>query len=171
MSVLRLTDVDDNSRASQAYWNERCENLWGKQFHGHFLDDPRIIQQMDEVNLKVIRDFLGEGNKAVLEMACGIGRYLPRILDLTCKYVGVDFAERNITEAKRLEPLYPNTRFVMSDMLHFQTQERFDLIFMVSAMSSIEQSSQEITDHLRTLLNPGGAIMFFEQTLYTVLWR
>jgi SAM-dependent methyltransferase len=171
MSVLRLTDVDDDSRSSRKYWDDRCENLWGKQFHGHFLDDPKIIEQMDDVNLKVIRDFLGEGNKAVLEMACGIGRYAPRILDLVSRYVGVDFAYKNVVEAKKLEPLYPNTQFFLSDMLHFETAERFDLIFMVSAMSSIEQSSKEIVDHLRTLLKPGGAIMIFEQTLYTVLWR
>lgn len=178
MSVHRLTGVADTTRAPKEYWDKRCAENWDKAYHGHYMDDPAFIKKMDDVNLEVILGLLnkfadkvpaGEAVK-VLECACGTGRYSEVILPTYCdRYVGIDFADLNIQEAKRRFES-DKASFHLSDMLSFKTSERFHLIFMVAAWSSIEQSSAEIITHLKTLLAPGGAIAVFEQDQYLVIW-
>lgn len=179
MSRLRLTGVADTTRSKRDYWNRRCDEKWGSPFHGHFLDPVEVVEQMDKVNFEVIMSIarklrISAGNEkkqySVLEMACGIGRYTEVLLQWFDKYVGVDFATKNIEEANALNTSEEAT-FHCADMLEFKTDEKFDLIFMVAAMSSIEESSQEIVDHLSTMLKPGGCIAIFEQELYMVKWR
>jgi len=177
MSIFRLTDVADATRQSPEYWNKRNEDLWGRQMHGHFLDDPKLIEEMDSRNFKVLdqifNDFckVGKRDFHVLECACGIGRYTSHIvqkyLDYKVFYTGLDFASKNIEEAKHREK--DNIKFYLSDMLSFKTEEKFDLIFMVAAMSSIEQNSKEIIDHLKTMLTANGVIAIFEQSVYCVV--
>ena len=176
MSVLRLTDVADNTRATKIYWDERCEKLWGARFHGHFLDDEQIIQKMDAVNKDVLEGILYDLNAGpihILECACGIGRYsgfIKSMISAKDSYLGIDFATKNIEEANKLYAA-ENVKFLEADMALFKTDQKFDLIYMVSVMSSIEQTSQEIINHLRSLLSPGGAIAVFEQDCYYVRWR
>lgn len=180
MSRFRLTEVADNTRASQQYWDKRNEDLWGRQMHGHFLDDPSIIKSMDEMNLNMIMHLSNvikrkTGRKtdvSVLEAACGVGRYANVVTQWFDKYVGIDFAIKNIEAAKeQYENKEFGIEFFHSDMLSFSTKEKFDLIFMVAAMSSIEENSKEIIEHLSFMLKPGGCIAVFEQDLFMVKWR
>lgn len=177
MSVHRLTDVDDNTRAPKVYWDKRCSENWDKAYHGHYLDDPNVIRKMDDINLDVLQRLLDKLSAdvpsqipiKVLECACGTGRYAPILKPHCDEYVGIDFADLNIQEAQR-KFASDNVRFFLSDMLSFQTHEKFHLIFMVAAWSSVEQSSAEIIKHLKTMLAPEGAIAVFEQGQYLVIW-
>ena len=183
MSIFRLTDVDDNSRSSKEYWDKRCEQNWDKRFHGHYLDDPQVIQEMDDVNLLMIKRLANDIKRKldarledrpmrVLECACGTGRYAPIVAQWFDRYTGIDFADKNIMEAKkRFENEDEGICFDQSDMLNYKSMFKYDLIFMVAAMSSIEQNSKEIVDHLFSMLQPGGCLAIFEQNHYLVKWR
>lgn len=177
MSVFRLTNVSDTSRESKDYWEKRIAKGWDLPFHNAFaLGDAHRVAAMDEVNLGVLRDLIRGRSRAsdyyvrVLECACGDGRYADRILRWAQDYTGIDHVTQSIDEAKKNHDSQ-YTAFVCADMATFKDEGLFDVIFMVSAMSSIEQRSKEIIAHLQTMLRPGGALAIFEDTLYTVIWR
>lgn len=177
MSVHRLTGVADNTRSPKEYWDKRCAEHWDKAYHGHYMDDPAFIAKMDKINFGVLTPLLRELEISVpsnediniLECACGTGRYSEVLLPMCDNYVGIDFADLNIQEAKRKFE-GPKAQFFMSDMLSFKSSMKFHLIFMVAAWSSIEQSSGEIIEHLKKFRAPGGVVAVFEQDQYLVIW-
>lgn len=180
VSVFRLTDVATAERETKEYWDERTQRGWGmNQYHGLFGDYPDDrVAKMDERNVQVIESIVNstwrrDERTNVLECACGYGRYLPLVAQMCAgvEYVGIDLAKKNIQEALRLHLGTPGWtfKFEVADMATFQTDERFDLIFMVAAWSSIEQKSAEVIAHLKTLLKPGGKIAVLEENLYMVI--
>ena len=183
MSRLRLTEVADTTRSSKEYWDDRNDKLWGRQFHGHFLDANEVVVEMDRVNISqlkyIIKKWVIKRSNAgldrklpsVLECACGIGRYIEHLYPSIDQYTGIDFATKNIEQAIEQYGHLERVQFIESDMLNYSSTEKYDLIFMVAAMSSIEEQSAEIVDHLFSLLNPGGSLAIFEQNLYMVKWR
>jgi SAM-dependent methyltransferase len=173
MSIFRLTDVSDASRETRAYWDERVARDWRMPIHGLYGeagDMEKRIVRMDERNFTELRRMLVPSSR-VLECACGYGRYLQYVGQWCGEYVGIDIAENNIREALRQNLGRPGLtfEFQVADMLHFETSRKFDLIFMVAAWSSIEQKSAEVIAHLKTLLEPGGKIAVFEESLYMVV--
>lgn len=179
MSIFRLTDVQDNTRSSKQYWDKRCDEKWGDAFHGHYCDRFECLDRMDNRNYSVLSKLISNVVKEkktvnILECACGNGRYvdmlnnLKEMYEFTFNYTGIDFADKNIEEAKKLYKSN-SVDFYMSDMLQYKTDKKFDIIFMTAAVSSIEQNSYEIMEHLKTMLMPKGVIVIFEQHLYCVI--
>ncbi len=175
MSVFRLTNV----RETKEFWDKRVEDGWETPYHSLYTGDHiERMARFDAINLDIILPIVRrcelDGKKPrVLECACGYGRYAQRLgyelLDTGDGYVGIDFADKNIAEARRICTM-PNATFHVADMATFDDGGKFDLIFMVAAWSSIEQRSAEIMAHLKTLLRPGGIIAVFESGLYFVVW-
>lgn len=171
MAILRMTDVSDQSREAPGYWDKRVADYWEQPMHGLFIDRTRL-DVMDARNLEVIGGLIeNRWNRdrvtRVLECACGYGRYFSKLEGVQC--TGIDIAARNVEEAFRVNQSLGT--FHVGDMANYQTADRFDVIFMVAAMSSIESRSQEIADHLKTLLAPGGCIAIFEEDSYMVIDR
>lgn len=170
MAVLRLTNVSDRSRELPGYWDQRMNEHWHEPTHGLYVNRTGL-DRMDARNLRVLRNLVAGRGVSVLECACGYGRYFESFARYTPEvrsYLGIDVAERNIVEAKRLHGDNGGS-FQVADMATIKTAERFDLIFMVAAMSSIESRSQEIIDHLKTLLLPAGSIAIFEEDCYMII--
>lgn len=176
MGIFRLTDVSDNSRATKRYWDARVTRDWATPYHGLY-GKGHQVSRMDERNEAVIKDILGKsmrGSVRVLECACGYGRNA-NVFAPQHEYIGIDLADLNITEARRRtaerqwKPYVPE--FIVADMATFRQEDTFDLIFMVAAWSSIEQSSAEILANLKSQLRPGGKIAIFEENLYMVIDR
>lgn len=165
---MELTECKDNERESRDYWEKRLEKHWDKPFHGMYFDSEEMIGKMDARNFCKIQETmkevyeldvqenLGERKHRVLECGCGAGRYLPSLtgMMLLDKYVGVDFAKQNIDEANML---YKNTDVVsfiradMKDVPNVVNYERFDLIFMVATLSSIQRNFNTIMKLLAPL--------------------
>lgn len=178
-----LTECDDFSRESKEYWDKRLAEKWHLPFHGMFLDNAEVIEKMDKINLTVIEDHLDEfdcGNSDdinILECACGSGRYIPMIRSLNKvepigNYVATDFGTENIKEAVGLYGSLDKMKIFEMDMIdapkHFK-DVKFDVIFMVSALSSIERNYRKILDGLKTLLrNETSRLFIFEQDFYMV---
>ncbi len=186
MSIFRLTEVSDSTRETKLSWDKRNALLWDKPFHGHYGDSVEAITRMDKRNYSILSRLLNKAaqeQKAylhkrqtvnILECACGNGRYTDMIVDLseefefTFNYIGIDFADKNIEEATQLYKA-DNIEFYLADMLQYKTDKKFDVIFMTASISSIEQNSHEIIEHLKTMLAPKGVIAIFEQQLYCVI--
>ncbi|MES2179810.1 MAG: class I SAM-dependent methyltransferase [Gemmatimonadota bacterium] len=190
MSVFRLTDASTRERETKEYWDKRVERDWNQPLHGLYAvyPDDRLAKA-DERNYKVLSRILNDrvydhthgDSKAVLEVACGYGRYVKQISRWCNKYVGIDFAGQNIgaardhyAELSKVDEAWLrhfDCSFQVADMLTFKSVDKFDLIFMVSAWSSIEHNSTEVIAHLKTLLKPDGVIAIFEENLYMVIDR
>jgi len=174
MGVFRLTDVSNTERESKQYWDERVSKDWSQPMHGLFAqyEDDRILR-MDARNWTILRSLLQPRNppwQRVLECACGYGRYASEMTTLCDEYIGIDLADLNIVEARRLNEGTQRASFFVADMARFDPGVKFDLIFMVAAWSSIEQKSAEIIQHLKTrLLKRGGRLVVFEEDLYMVI--
>jgi SAM-dependent methyltransferase len=179
-----LTDCKDFERESKEYWDKRLEEGWDKPFHSMFLDPEEEIKKMDRKNLSIFNQEsarvsannhhasdlqMSLWKPSVLECACGAGRYVPLLGDRVRAYQGIDLGDLNIEEAKKLYGS-EKFRFQVGDMLTFHTEEKFDIIFAVSAGSSIERNFVEIKNNLKSMLAPGGCIIFFEQDRYMVIW-
>ena len=173
MSVFRLTDVSNTDRESKEYWDKRVRENWDTVHHGLY---PAQVDAMDKRNIEILKFLLLQFDHPVnvLECACGYGRYAIYPTQLHApgaNYLGIDIVEQSIEEAKRIYSwsLSDTFRFQTADMSTFKTDERFHLIFMVTAWSSIEQRSAELMDHLKTLLKPGGKIAVLEEKLFMVI--
>lgn len=159
MTVFRLTDATDTSRESRDYWDTRVREGWESAFHAVTSESD------DDQHLDVLRWLIGPDDR-VLEGACGYGRLAGRVAAFCRQYVGVDFVEQSIQEARRTAPR--NATFHVGDIGEWQGG-LFDVIFLVGAWSSIESRSAEVVEHLRGQLAPGGQLVFFEAGLYLML--
>lgn len=175
MGLFRLTDVSDTSRETKAYWDQRVTELWDTPTHGLYLAGHSFAT-MDLRNYEILRDLIGQlsnnGKKSVkvLECACGYGRYFGFVKGChggCANYRGIDLADKSVREAQRL--FGTMGLFQVADMLTYNDGTKYDLIFMVTAWSSIEQKSAEVIAHLKTLLAAGGKLAVLEEQLYMVI--
>jgi len=174
-----LTGCDDFSRESKEYWDKRLFEMWHLPFHGMFLDKEDIIKKMDSINFEIMKQHMnqfGDETANVLECACGDGRY---VTDMFVnfgfrirKYIGIDFGTRNIIEAK-LRNETENVNFYEMDVMNVKLkfQMKFHMIFMVSALSSIERNYRKILNDLKSMLTEDGKLFIFEQDFYMVHWK
>jgi SAM-dependent methyltransferase len=96
---------------------------------------------------------------SVLDLGCGNGRLLNGI---TAKidYMGVDFSNGLIDEAKKL---HPKNRFVVADVLDekfWESLPTFDVIFGVALFHHIPERKQQlyVLDQMKKHLNDSGFI-------------
>ncbi len=98
----------------------------------------------------------------IADFGCGPGLYTTRLARKQARLTGIDFSPRSIEYAirwARREQL--NIRYVNEDYLEFDTDERFDLILMITcdlcALSPTQ--GQEMLAKFARLLMPGGHVL------------
>ena len=172
---MGLSECKSNERESIEYWDNRLDAYWDKPYHGMFLDDKVVIDKMDKRNLHIITNHILKLSDAyncidILECGCGNGRYIPKILDTflneyITSYVATDFATRNVCEAIELYRDYDIEIFQanMNDLHTILKGRKFHMIFMVSALSSIQNNFNTIVENLSTLLHDGEQLHIMEQ--------
>ena len=163
MTVFKLSDPGSGERVSRDYWEARAKVGWDDPYHAAYLND---VSDMDDRNLAVLNHFAAGRKLDVLEGGCGYGRYAEKVAPFCKSYLGVDFCQQYIAEARKANP---GVRFQQSDLATIQLYEWFDLIFMVGPGSSIDANSAEVVDNLKVHLRPDGVLVWFEEAGYTVL--
>ena len=96
---------------------------------------------------------------AVLEIACGHGRWSKYLLPQGKRYVGVDLAQSAISHCKEV---YPHGRFFKNDGLSLEAAEgEFDFVFSYDALVHVEMDvlASYITQTLQKL-RPNGVAFF-----------
>jgi len=177
---MGLSECQDFERESREYWEKRLEDNWDKPFHGMFFDDPRLIAKMDNRNFEILEQRIFDLYKQkgcginVLECGCGDGRYIePLFKDnpLIKTYVAIDFAQRNIDAAIKIHGKQKGLYILRVDMETIvrklsMDEQKVDLIFMVSTLSSIQRNFNEIMESLCTILISNSSILVFEQEMF-----
>jgi len=99
-------------------------------------------------------------NSSVLDMACGAGRHAITFASLGYKVTAVDLSQRLISEAKKsTEQAGVEIDFVLSDILEYETDKKFDLV--VNLFTSIgyfenDEENYAVIKKAYNLLNHGG---------------
>lgn len=182
--MIRWTRCDD-SRNSREYWNRRLEENWQKPYHGMFFNTEDEMAEMNERNFQALESHLfryaGSGRMvSVLELGCGNGRYVEflrgtiRRYDLAgINYIGFDYGAKSIEEARekvKSDGLL-TVNFVEDDIRKvpdlFQ-EVKFDLIFMVSVLTSIEADFIGLVERCAGMLKDDEARLLVLEQFWTM---
>lgn len=121
----------------QDWWN-KISDLWTK------LESNK---ESTEDIAKIIREVRNINPKNVLDIGCGTGRWadLLPVKD----YYGIDFSKTLIKTAKKN---HPDKEFNYIDILKFNTNKKFDLVFSFASLLHIPpEKIKEYVAHIKTL--------------------
>ena len=124
------------------------------------LDPPELRAYMDRWDGDVFLDFLGNyRDKRVLEIGCGTGRLAVRVATLTREFVGVDISPKIVAVARE-HLASANARVICSDFLHWESDEKFDIIYssltfmhISHKLAAIRKVAEMLTDGGRFVLS------------------
>ncbi len=99
----------------------------------------------------------------VLEIGCGEGLVLERLLGRADEVIGVDLDERKIGSARARLPGPPRLRLECADAFAFlstQPEASFDAALLVDTLSAFDTADQvRLLGELTRVLRPGGALI------------
>ncbi len=99
-------------------------------------------------------------NPSVLDMACGAGRHAVTFAKLGFKVTAIDISQRLISEAKRsAEQAGIEIDFVLSDILEYESNKRFDLVINLFTSIGYFENDEEnyaVIKKAYDLLKPDG---------------
>jgi SAM-dependent methyltransferase len=103
---------------------------------------------------QTLRGIVNGSDIAVLEVGCGAGFSVEYLRGGYLQYVGVDYADALI-ELARIYHSGNGIRFEHADIMTFETEGRFDVIFMIGVLHHFEQIDAAMK-RMAQLLKPGG---------------
>jgi len=125
-------------------------------------------------DIKVLLDYVGEGD-SVLDVGCGNGRLVEGLKEKNVKYLGIDFSEKLIAEARKK---YPHHEFAVVDLAEFHSdQAKYDVVFCLSVLNHFPKDFQEkIILNIKSALKPGGCLLMINWNLWNIkskksVWR
>lgn len=141
---------------SKEYWVNRIaylekveKDMWNKDYMQF------LINNVWKIN-KPVR---------VLDCGCGygaLGLMLLPMLPKGSKYVGIDFAEAMIQEAKkRYDNEKYDSKFIVSDVLEFDERERYDVVISQSLLRHVNKGKRMLQKMIE-FLKPGGVLISVE---------
>jgi len=98
----------------------------------------------------------------LVDLGCGQGLMLERILDTVDRAVGVDFDPRKLRMARQRLRDAQNLTLIEADLLVWMdtNAERFDTALLVDTLSSFEPADQDrVLIRAVSLLKPGGVLL------------
>ena len=112
---------------------------------------------------KSINKFLkGKKFKNALEVGCGPGTWTEIVKEHTENLLAVDISETMINEAKKNVTI-PNIEFLNKDIMEYNSDKKFDLIFSIRAFEYFPEQEGFIKKCFE-ILNPGGELFVITKT-------
>ncbi|HUT21780.1 MAG TPA: class I SAM-dependent methyltransferase [Candidatus Bipolaricaulota bacterium] len=106
--------------------------------------------------LLIFKKYLKNGQK-ILDLGCGNGRLVKLFDGFNVDYLGLDVNEELIKLAKEQNS---DKNFATADILSFDANEKFDLIFMVAVLNHFNKAERKIVlDKVYSALKPGGYLL------------
>lgn len=160
-ALLGLIPLDNSyykpSNSNQAaYWENRVEYLkrtrktmWNQDYLQFLVRDIWKITEPIEI----------------LDCGCGygaLGLMLLPILPEGSRYVGVDFAEKMIEEAKRIYDTESyETDFINLDISELQTTKRYDMVISQALLRHVNHAEKYL-EKMVEMVKPGGVVISIE---------
>jgi len=109
-----------------------------------------------------IRSILGDGDKKVLELACGTGEITKVILSLGHDVTAIDFSEKMLAVARKKHSGSSKVRFVLGDAENtMEADDTYDAIVCRHLVWTLTDPRKAIAEWLR-VLKPGGKLIVFD---------
>lgn len=154
------------SKDTKHFWNKVAEetSLSDKGFVGMLTDGNEFnaIYRQSEEEQHFLRIFEPTPEMDVLEVGSGGGRWSLFLADKVRMVTGIDFSENMIrlAEQQRQSKGIDNLRFVQSDLLSFDEESRFDLIYFSGVLQYLDDDDVVATVRkAKRLLKAGGVIL------------
>ncbi|MDD4352346.1 MAG: methyltransferase domain-containing protein [Candidatus Gracilibacteria bacterium] len=110
--------------------------------------------------IDILKQEIRPGSR-VLDLGCGNGRLWQALAELRLDYLGIDFSENLIQEAKKL---HPSAKFEILDFTHelAKLATKFDYLVSIAALHHIPEKKLRIKvfRELKQVLAPGGELLF-----------
>jgi len=148
---------ENKEQANQRYCNAERVVIWESLRRGY-------VSEQEVVTFKSLLGARLNEDSAILEVACGSGRYTP-FLD-TPHYIGLDISPVMISQA-RLN--YPTKQFMQGDAFNMAFSQRFDIVF---CCRFIHHYSKPQIEQFFTITNTAlkdGGFFVFDSTNYLSL--
>lgn len=160
-ALLGLAPLNSNcyrpSNSGQSdYWEEKVEYL--KRTRGTMWNEDYLKFLVCDV-WKILEPV------EILDCGCGygvLGLMLMPLLPRGSKYVGVDFSEKMIAEAKRIygKEGY-EVKFIQSDICSFQTMKRYDIVISQAMLRHVNNAEMYLNKMIE-MTKPGGMVVSIE---------
>lgn len=158
--LLGIVPLEEDYKSSEAgskeYWVNRVaylekieKDMWNEDYMQF------LINNVWKINKPV----------SVLDCGCGygaLGLMLLPMLPNGSKYVGIDFAEVMIQEAKkRYDKEIYDSQFFVSDVLEFDEREMYDVVISQSLLRHVN-NGKRMLQKMIDFLKPGGLLISLE---------
>ncbi|ALL01991.1 Methyltransferase domain protein [Pyrodictium delaneyi] len=155
-----------NEYSPKKYWEERAKLAVKDIYQAVCAYGRSHIENkaMDIIQKKVFASMLKGVDlrgKKVLELGCGVGRWVPFITSYGAKYVGVDISENMIEVARKR---FPNASFYKIDSTDLPFPDNsFYLSFSITVIHHNNYDAQsKLIDELVRVTQPNGYIFLLE---------
>jgi len=117
-------------------------------------------------DLESFKKYIKDGDR-VLDLGCGNGRLLALFEGKKVEYLGVDFSERLIEQARQS---WPDKQFEVMDALNLRLPDNsFDVVLCVSVLNHIPRDKQDLfMSNVRRVLKPEGVLLMANWNLWNV---
>ena len=111
-------------------------------------------------------EYIKDGDR-VLDLGCGNGRLLMLLAEKSVEYLGVDFSEKLIEQARVNRP---DKEFAVMDALDLKLpDDAFDVVICVSVLNHIPLDKQNLfVANVKRVLKPGGVLLMANWNLWNI---
>ncbi len=146
-----------------------------KQSYNKIAKEFSATRQSAWRDMESLREYYRSGMK-ILDLGCGNGRLLnlPGLRIRPEDYLGLDFSEGLIGEARRLRPEY---EFRLADLTNFRVQREYDILVMIASFNHLNKSEQvKALRAVYSALKKGGILFMLNWNLWNIknkksVWR
>ena len=171
----KLEEINDRPIPFESY---TASDLWtddhiSKQMLRLHLDEhgenaSRTAAFIDRSVEWIVSPFRISSDTRIADFGCGPGLYTARLARQQAKVTGIDFSARSIQYATReAEQAGLSIRYINENYLEFETEERFDLVWMITcdfcALSPAQR--QQMLVKFSRFLNPGGHVLLMQDVM------
>lgn len=123
MSRLYGEKEDISSEKVKNFFNERATKNEEGEFSIVLFQDKENSEQRHEDEKKVFYENIDVSGKSVLEIGCGVGRWVEALHDKCGSYLGLDFSEELLEIAKNSYGEFDNCKFQLMSATDIKVDE------------------------------------------------
>lgn len=107
-----------------------------------------------------------QNGQDILDLGCGNGRLIELLKDYQINYLGIDYSEKLIDEAKIA---WPNYQFLVGDILDLSLlKQKYDIVFLVAVLHHLpsDKLREQVMNNIKNILKPNGKILMTNWNLW-----